>query len=83
MHTNRTRKVATFNKLPSGNWRAQVRQKGRYVSETFKRRRDDEQRLDVSEAMIHVAMGRVYCAASAIGTILKRILSPGIELERN
>ena len=25
-------------KLPSGNWRAQVRRKGKYVSNSFKRR---------------------------------------------
>jgi integrase len=27
-------------KLPSGNWRAQVRRKGRYISNTFRRRQD-------------------------------------------
>ena len=27
-------------KLPSGNWRAQVRRKGKYVSNSFKRRAD-------------------------------------------
>jgi integrase len=32
--------MATFTKLPSGSWRAQVRRKGRYVSETFLRRED-------------------------------------------
>lgn len=36
MHT----KMATFVKLPSGNWRVQIRRKGRYASETFQRRRD-------------------------------------------
>ncbi|MDA7946059.1 MAG: site-specific integrase [Hyphomicrobiaceae bacterium] len=34
--------MATFSKLRSGNWRAQVRRKGRYASQTFKRRRDAE-----------------------------------------
>ncbi len=29
--------MATFSKLPSGAWRAQVRRKGRYVGETFLR----------------------------------------------
>jgi len=35
--------LATFVSLPSGNWRAQVRRKGRYVSETFRRRKDAEE----------------------------------------
>lgn len=35
--------LATFISLPSGNWRAQVRRKGRYVSETFRRRKDAEE----------------------------------------
>ncbi|KYG20549.1 hypothetical protein SE92_09940 [Bradyrhizobium sp. AT1] len=34
--------VATFIQLPSGNWRVQVRRKNRYVSETFRRRKDGE-----------------------------------------
>lgn len=34
--------VATFRKLSSGNWRVQIRRKGRYVGETFRRRRDAE-----------------------------------------
>ncbi len=32
--------MAAFTKLASGSWRAQVRRKGRYVSETFLRRED-------------------------------------------
>lgn len=32
--------MATFTRLKSGSWRAQVRRKGRYVSETFLRRED-------------------------------------------
>lgn len=35
--------MASIVRLPSGNWRAQVRRKGRYVAESFKRRRDAEQ----------------------------------------
>lgn len=49
--------LATFVSLPSGNWRAQVRRKGRYVSETFRRRKDaeewaleNERRIDRGEA---------------------------------
>ncbi|WP_404405097.1 hypothetical protein [Pelagibacterium halotolerans] len=35
--------MATFVKLGSGNWRVQVRRKGRYISETFRRRKDAEE----------------------------------------
>lgn len=34
--------MATIRKLPSGNWRAQVRRKGRYIAETFRRHKDAE-----------------------------------------
>lgn len=33
-------KMATFVNLPSGSWRAIIRRKGRYISETFKLRED-------------------------------------------
>jgi hypothetical protein len=40
--------MATFTKLPSGSWRVQVRRKGKYVNETFLRRKDAEEwALDV------------------------------------
>ena len=42
VHTERTR-VATFTRLKSGSWRAQVRRKGKYVNETFRRRKDAEE----------------------------------------
>ncbi|SUW16947.1 Site-specific recombinase XerC [Brevundimonas diminuta] len=32
--------MATYSKLPSGTWRAQVRRKGRYICETFLKRDD-------------------------------------------
>ena len=35
--------MATFTKLNSGSWRAQVRRKGKYVNETFLRRKDAEE----------------------------------------
>ena len=35
--------MATFSKLNSGSWRAQVRRKGKYVNETFLRRKDAEE----------------------------------------
>lgn len=35
--------MATFTKLKSGSWRVQVRRKGKYVNESFLRRRDAEE----------------------------------------
>ena len=35
-------RTATLRKLGVGNWQAQVRRKGRYLSETFRRHRDAE-----------------------------------------
>ncbi len=35
--------MATLKQLPSGNWRVQVRRKGRYIGETFRRRKDAEE----------------------------------------
>lgn len=35
--------MATFTKLKSGSWRAQVRRKGKYVNDTFRRRKDAEE----------------------------------------
>jgi hypothetical protein len=35
--------MSVIVKLPSGNWRAQIRRKGRYVSSTFRRQRDAEE----------------------------------------
>jgi hypothetical protein len=34
--------MATFNKLPSGYWRAQVRRKGHHVSRTFRLKSEAE-----------------------------------------
>nr|WP_246433019.1 tyrosine-type recombinase/integrase [Rhodopseudomonas rhenobacensis] len=42
VHTERTR-VATITKLKSGSWSVQVRRKGKYVNETFLRRKDAEE----------------------------------------
>lgn len=35
--------MATFTRLNSGSWRAQIRRKGRYLNETFLRRKDAEE----------------------------------------
>jgi len=42
VHTNRKR-VATITRLKSGSWRVPVRRKGKYVNETFLRRKDAEE----------------------------------------
>ena len=44
--------MATFKQLPSGNWRVQVRRKGSYTSETFRRYRDAEEWALASERRI-------------------------------
>jgi len=55
VHTERTR-VATITRLKSGSCRVQVRRKGKYVNETFLRRKDGgewaidfERRIDRKE----------------------------------
>ncbi|MEZ5788555.1 MAG: hypothetical protein R3D62_19200 [Xanthobacteraceae bacterium] len=35
--------MATFTRLKSGSWRVQVRRKGKYVNDTFLRRKDAEE----------------------------------------
>jgi len=58
--------MPTIAKLPSGPWRAQVRRKGRYVSETFLRRDDAlrwsrlaELSVDRNETPISARIGRL------------------------
>src|SRR5947209_17759814 len=54
--TRSAHEMATFKQLPSRNWRAQIRRKGSYASETFRRYRDAEEwalaaerRIDLGE----------------------------------
>jgi hypothetical protein len=58
--------MPTIAKLPSGSWRAQVRRKGRYVSETFLRRDDAlrwsrlaELSVDRNETPVSPRIGRL------------------------
>lgn len=44
--------MATFKKLPSGNWRVQVRRKGCHLSETFRRHVDAEEWAIAAERRI-------------------------------
>ena len=58
--------MATFTKLPSGSWRAQVRRKGRYVNESFLRRKDAEEwALEVER---HIDRGEPVLAGGARDT---------------
>jgi len=65
--------MATFTKLRSGNWRAQVRRKGCYASETFRRRRDaetwaleTERRVDRGESISFKRPDRIKTFADLI-----------------
>ena len=51
--------MATFTQLSSGNWRCQVRRRGRYAAETFRRKKDAdswaleiERRFDRGEELV-------------------------------
>ena len=45
--------MATFSRLKSGSWRAQIRRKGKYVNETFRRRKDAEKwALDIARRIV-------------------------------
>lgn len=51
--------MATFTRLKSGSWRVQVRRKGKYVNDTFLRRKDAkegaleiERRIDRGEPLL-------------------------------
>ncbi len=66
--------MATFTKLNSGSWRAQVRRKGKYVNETFLRRKDAEEwaleverRIDRGEP----AIARSSRDAKTFGDLIK------------
>ncbi len=79
--TRSAHEMATFMKLPSGNWRAQVRRKGRYAAETFRRKKDAEtwaleveRRFDRGEELL--AKRPPWCAPSGISsTFTSRISS--------
>ena len=59
--------VATFTRLKSGSWRVQVRRKGKYVNNTFLRRKDAEEwaleterRIDRGEPSIACREARTF-----------------------
>src|SRR5689334_11957601 len=55
--------MATLFQLPSGNWRVQIRRKGRYLSETFLRHQDAEAWARANE--IRIDQGRKPMARGA------------------
>ena len=60
--------VASFTHLPSGNWRVQVRRKNRYVSETFRRRKDGEDwALDMERNIDRSGSPKPRAAVQAMG----------------
>lgn len=66
--------MATFTKLASGSWRAQVRRKGRYVNESFLRRKDAEEwaleierRIDRGEPVL----ASRACETKTIGDLVR------------
>ncbi|MEM1199388.1 MAG: site-specific integrase [Pseudomonadota bacterium] len=46
--------MATYKKLQSGHWRAQIRQNGRWTSRTFRRKSEAETWATVSEQPVHL-----------------------------
>ena len=59
--------MATFTRLKSGSWRVQVRRKGKYVNNTFLRRKDAEEwaleterRIDRGEPSIGYREARTF-----------------------
>jgi hypothetical protein len=56
--------VASFIQLSSGNWRVQVRRKGRYLAQTFRRKKDAESWALETERSID--LGREPRAKSAL-----------------
>ena len=55
--------MATIAKAKSGNWRVQVRRKGRYVSETFVRREEARRWVLDAESQIDPKRVVVYGAS--------------------
>ncbi|MEH2568978.1 hypothetical protein [Bradyrhizobium sp. AZCC 2289] len=60
--------MATFTQLASGNWRVQVRRETRYVAETFRRRKDEEQWALEMERNIDRNGSSKPCAARNVRT---------------
>ena len=76
--------MATFNKLPSGYWRAQVRRKGQYVSRTFRLKSeavtwavDAERRVYRGRALTPVSIDGKTSFAALIELHIKDLMEVG------
>jgi hypothetical protein len=66
--------VATFTRLKSGSWRVQVRRKGKYLNNTFLRRKDAEEwALETERRMTEAPFSHPMSArAGYLGALLLR-----------
>jgi hypothetical protein len=71
--------MSVIVKLPSGSWRAQVRRKGKYVSDTFRRQRDAEEALEAERDFDRGLVPRVV-PRNAVRTMITT--SPGLSVGR-
>lgn len=76
--------MAVFSKLPSGNWRVQVRRKGSYASNTFRRRADAdswaleaERNIDLGIAPKSVSPSRIHTLTDIINLHLQDMAEVG------
>lgn len=60
--------MATYSKLPSGNWRVQIRRKGRYISETFLKRDDTRRWATETESRIDRGQSPLPAKAARLRT---------------
>ena len=60
--------MSVIVKLPSGNWRAQVRRKGKYISNTFRRRADADTWALETECTIDKGFDRKAIIPSSVKT---------------
>lgn len=82
--------MATINRLKSGSWRAQVRRKGKYVNETFLRRKDAEEwaidverRIDRQEPATSRRSNSSRCFGDLIALHLTDLHEVGKEIGRS
>ena len=81
---HRAHTVATFKQLPSGNWRVQIRRKGSYLGNTFRRRRDGEEwaldaegKIDRGETPLVQSMGNPETFGYLIDLHLRDMIEVG------
>lgn len=82
--------MAVITKLPSGSWRVQVRRKGSYASNTFKRRADAdswaleaERNIDMGIAPKSVSPSKVKTLGDVIDLHLQDMAEVGKPIRRS